>query len=258
MIELRGEGTGRPRAESIAVASLEDKIGQMLLFGWQGASPAESRTCNAHARALIEEMRVGGVIAMSRNVGDQTPDQVRALTRQFQDAASAAGLPPLLIAADQEGGRVCRFTPPHFARYPTPMQQGRSGDPQVAYDTAKAIGLEMKTVGVNWPLMPVLDVNNNPKNPIIGDRSYGETPELVTKMGVAAVLGVQEGAGLPACGKHFPGHGDTDVDLHLALPIVRHGRERLNAVEFAPFRAAIKAGLAAIMTTHIVFPAIDF
>lgn len=235
--------------------TIQDKIGQMLLFGWQGATPGESQSVNSQAAALVEDLRVGGVILMGRNISP--PETLRQTLGELQQRASGHGLPPLFVATDQEGGRVSRLGPPHYRREPTAWEIGKTGDPQRARDSAAAIGRELQSVGINWDFAPVLDVNNNPRNPIIGDRSYGDDPDRVAEMGAAAVRGFQEDAGILACGKHFPGHGDTDTDSHLALPRIPHDRARLDAVELKPFRAAMDAGLAAIMTTHILFPALD-
>lgn len=236
---------------------LEDKIGQMLVFGWQGVSSRESRAINIHAHALVDEFRVGGIILMGRNIGDSTPGDVAALTEEFQSIALASDLAPLFIGVDQEGGRVSRFGPPNFRSYPSAWEQGLSGDSKVSFDIARAIGEEMDNVGVNWVFAPVLDVNNNPDNPVIGDRSFGSSAQLVSKMGAGAVRGFQDGAGVLACGKHFPGHGDTNVDSHEALPVIRHGRERLDTVELVPFRGAIATGVGSVMASHIVYESLD-
>jgi beta-N-acetylhexosaminidase len=230
---------------------------EMLVFGWDADETGPATTINDHAKVLIQELRVGGVILMGRNVAGLTPAQVLALTSALQALAAQAGLPPLLIATDQEGGRVSRFGPPHFAVYPPAWEIGASQGETNAYDNYAALGREMKNVGVNWILAPVLDVNNNPKNPVIGNRSFGADPALVARMGAAAVRGLQDGAGVLACGKHFPGHGDTDIDSHLALPRIPHDRARLDSVELAPFKAAIEAGIGSIMTSHILFTAVD-
>jgi beta-N-acetylhexosaminidase len=232
--------------------SLEDKIGQMLVFGWSGPDAA---SLNAHARHLIEELRIGGLILMGRNVAPL--EVTRGVTSEAQRLAAACGLPPLLICVDQEGGRVARFGPPHYPPFPSARTVGQSGDLKVARNNAAVIGNTIKEAGINWALMPVLDVNNNPGNEVIGDRSYGDDPGVVSAMGVATIQGMQDDAGLMACGKHFPGHGDTAVDSHLALPIIDHPLERLQNVELPPFRAAIDAGVGAIMTSHILFPALD-
>jgi len=235
--------------------TLHEKIGQMLLFGWSGDTPDASRTVNAHAAALVDEFAVGGVVLMGRNVGP--PEQTRATIAELQGRAKARGLPPLFVAVDQEGGRVQRLGPPHYPAHPAARAVGETRDPEQARSEARRIGEELRDLGFNWDFAPVLDVNNNPQNPVIGDRAYGSDPALVAAMGAQTVRGFQEDAGILACGKHFPGHGDTDTDSHHALPRIGHDRVRLDAVELVPFRAALEAGLVAVMTSHILFPALD-
>ncbi len=235
--------------------TIHQKIGQMLLFGWQGETPEKSRRVSAHAKALIADLAVGGVILMGRNVGP--PEQTQATIAELQTRARDKGLPPLFVAVDQEGGRVQRLGPPDYAARPPAREIGLTNDPDQARKAARAIGEELRDLGFNWDFAPVLDVNNNPRNPVIGNRSYGDEPQLVAEMGAAATRGFQEDAGILACGKHFPGHGDTEVDSHHALTRISHERARLDAVELVPFRAAIEAGLGAMMTSHILFPALD-
>jgi beta-N-acetylhexosaminidase len=235
--------------------TLEEKIGRMLVFGWQGNTSDDSRSVNGHASWLIEDVKVGGVILMGRNIGPR--DETKALVSELQELASANGLPKLLIATDQEGGRVARLEPPFYPAFPSAKMIGEMNEPLFARRNASEIGRMLKDVGINWALAPVLDVNNNPGNQVIGDRSFGESPDLVSALGVASVNGLQTDAGVMACGKHFPGHGDTTVDSHLALPILNHSLERLSCTEFLPFTAAIKAGVGSIMTSHILFQALD-
>jgi beta-N-acetylhexosaminidase len=235
--------------------NLEEKIGQMLVYGWMGDSEEELCTLSERPRSLVADMKVGGVIFMTRNT--QTPRQVKTLTSDLQSLASRLGLPPLLICIDQEGGPGTRLTPPHFRASREMWEVGETGDPAEARVEAAAIGRELIGMGINWDLAPVLDVNNNPANPVIGRRSFGDNPARVSQMAVAAIRGFQTDASIMTCGKHFPGHGDTAIDSHAALPVIEHSMERMNAVELAPFRAAIHAGIASIMTAHILFPAID-
>jgi len=237
--------------------NLVRKIGQMLVYGWGGELPEESRSINQHARALIDEFNVGGILLTGRNIEGNSPERMHALIDEFQAISMATDMPPLLIAVDQEGGRVARFGPPHFRSYPSAAQLGQTGDAAVVRRNARAIGTELSAVGVNWVLAPVLDVNNNPANAVIGDRSYGADPELVARLGVAAIKGLQDEAGILACGKHFPGHGDTETDSHHALPVIKHDRAHLDSVELVPFRAAIDAGVGSIMSSHILFPDLD-
>ncbi len=227
--------------------TLPEKIGQMLLLGWMTGPQAD---------ALVTEFVAGGVILMGRNIG--TPAETSAQIAHLQALAYENGLPPLFVAVDQEGGRVQRLGPPRYPARPSARALGASPDPvPAARQTAHSIGSELSALGFNWDFAPVLDVDSNPQNPVIADRSYSPSAGIVAALGVAAVHGFQEGAGILACGKHFPGHGDTETDSHFALPTIRRTRAALDAVEMVPFRAAIEAGLAAIMTAHILFPALD-
>lgn len=231
--------------------SVRERIGQVLCFGWQGASREEARTINAHARELVETLRVGGVVLMARNLNSADPNSIRTTLADLQRRAAV----PLFIAIDQEGGTVNRLRAP-FHEFPGNMALGATRNPDFAFQQAQAQARELLALGINWNFAPVMDVNNNPDNPIIGVRSYGADPELVAQMGSATIQGYQQ-EGLLACAKHFPGHGDTAVDSHLALPAIPGDRRRLESVELVPFRAAIAAGVGAIMTTHILFPALD-
>jgi beta-N-acetylhexosaminidase len=231
-----------------ATLSLEQMAGQLLMAGFPGTTPGEE------VRALIQECHLGALSLFLHNCTGG-PGQVRALTTALQDLASAAGLPPVLVAIDQEGGVVTRLRHP-FAVFPSQMAQAATGNPRTAYRVARAMAREMRAVGIRWNFAPVLDVNINASNPVIGVRSFGCDPAQVAKFGVAALEGYRDG-GVVACGKHFPGHGDTHVDSHLDLPTVDFGWERLEAVELAPFRAAIAADIPSLMTAHIRFPAVD-
>ncbi|HWI51873.1 MAG TPA: beta-N-acetylhexosaminidase [Symbiobacteriaceae bacterium] len=220
--------------------------GQLVMAGFQGtALPSD------FARQ-VEEDGLSGIILFSRNLSG--PAQIRRLTDQLQ-ALTPDGL-PMLIATDQEGGIVARLSGIAGTDFPGNMALGAAHSPELAHAAALAAGRELLALGINMNLAPVLDVNNNPQNPVIGVRSYGEDPHLVAELGAAAIRGYQE-AGVLACGKHFPGHGDTAVDSHLALPTVAHDRVRLDEVELVPFRAAVAAGVGAIMTAHVVFPAYE-
>jgi len=235
--------------------TLTEQIGQMLLFGWNGETEEERLGAGPHALRLIDEFAVGGIILMGRNAASAA--QVRSTISELQARNAAAERPPLFVAVDQEGGRVQRLRPPDFTDFPFAKEIGDTGDPENARAFASAIAYELSSVGINWDFAPVLDVNNNPDNPVIGSRSYSEDADIAAAMGSAAVRGFQNDGGILACGKHFPGHGDTNVDSHHALPTILHDLQRLNDVELKPFRAAIDAGVAAVMTAHIVFPALD-
>jgi beta-N-acetylhexosaminidase len=237
-----------PTPIDAANLSLEQMAGQLLMAGFAGTTPGED------ARALIQECHLGAVSLFLHNCAGG-PAQVRDLTAGLQQLAAEAGLPPVLVSIDQEGGVVTRLRHP-FAVFPSQMAQAATGNPRVAYKVARAMAREMRAVGIHWDFAPVLDVNNNASNPVIGVRSFGSDPAKVAEFGVAALQGYRDG-GVVACGKHFPGHGDTHVDSHLDLPTVGFAWERLEAVELVPFRAAIAAGIPSLMTAHIRFPAVD-
>lgn len=228
--------------------TLEQLAGQLIWGGWggQGGEPTEY---DAHARYLVEELQTGALVLLARNA--ESPEQVAELTRTLQSHA----LTPLLIGIDQEGGRVCRMPLPGFT-FPGARALGAIDDLDVTRQVSRAIGEQLLALGINVNFAPTLDVNNNPRNPIIGVRAYGEDPEAVTRHGVAALHGFEDAGVLPVV-KHFPGHGDTNCDSHLELPTLPVSRERLEEIELTPFRAAIAAGVPAVMTTHILFPALD-
>jgi len=184
---------------------------------------------------------LGGIVLFGRNV--DSDEQVRALT-----AALHAERPDLVVAIDEEGGDVTRLDARTGSRYPGNLALGAAGDPRLTAEVAAEMGARLAAVGVDLNLAPVADVNTNPQNPIIGVRSFGSDPDAVAEHTAAWVRGMQ-GAGVAACAKHFPGHGDTSVDSHLALPVGKG--------ELAPFKAAIGAGVKAIMSAHVVVPSID-
>ena len=225
-------------------SALRRQIGQLLIAGFEGQQiPVE-------LRALAREFGLGGVILFARNVGE--PEQVAELC---YGAARLVPQLPLWVSVDQEGGRVARLKAP-FTEWPAMATLGRSGDVGLAGRFARALASELKAVGITLDYAPVLDIHTNPKNPVIGDRALSEKSEEVARLGAAIVMALQ-GEGVAACGKHFPGHGDTQTDSHLELPLVEHPLERLRSVEFVPFRAAIAAGIATMMTAHVFMPALD-
>src|SRR5687768_14419291 len=207
-------------------------------------------TITPEIRSLAREFSLGGVILFSRNI--EVPEQVAELSGDVQ--ALATGL-PLWVSVDQEGGRVARLKRP-FTEWPPMAVLGRSGNAELASRFAAALAAELKAVGVTLDYAPVLDIHTNPKNPVIGDRALAEDAELVGRLGAAIIRGLQDN-GVAACGKHFPGHGDTSVDSHLELPLVEHPPDRIRRVEFVPFREAIRAGVAFIMTAHVLVPSLD-
>jgi beta-N-acetylhexosaminidase len=219
-------------------------MGQLLIGGFNGQQiPAE-------LRSLAREFGLGGVILFARNVAD--PEQVAEVA--FEASRLVPNLPPW-VSVDQEGGRVARLKSP-FTEWPPMATLGRSGDVTLATRFARALAEELKAVGVTLDYAPVLDILTNPRNPVIGDRSLAENADLVARLG-SAIIRTLQAEGVAACGKHFPGHGDTSSDSHVELPLVEHPPERLREVEFVPFRAAVDAAVATMMTAHVLVPALD-
>ncbi len=209
---------------------------------------------NDHAKRLIRDFRVQSLILFKRNV--DTPGQVAELIRELQLLAVDAGYSrPLLIAIDQEGGRVQRLRAP-WTVWPPVRRLGELDSEELTRAMAKAMAAELRSCGIGLDFAPVMDVDTNPQNPIIGDRSFGRDAEQVGRLGVAFIESLQS-EGIAACAKHFPGHGDTDKDSHLDLPVIEHSRSRLDEIELAPFRKAIAASVATIMTAHIMVKELD-
>jgi beta-N-acetylhexosaminidase len=227
-------------------ASLDDAIGQCVMVGFQGTVPPPGLI------ELIERERVGGVILFARNCRGG-PAQVRALTARLQAIARAAGhVQPLLIAMDQENGVVRRLGS-GATEFPGGMGLGAAGDPDLTAAVARASAEELRALGINLNLAPVADINNNPANPVIGVRAFGDDPAVVARHVAAAVRGYIAG-GMIATLKHFPGHGDTGTDSHTGLPLITHDRARLEAAELLPFRAGHGAGAECVLTAHLALP----
>jgi beta-N-acetylhexosaminidase len=199
---------------------------------------------------VFEEYAFGGFILFKQNC--RSPEQISDLCRSLWNTATDEA--PFL-AIDQEGGRVHRLPEP-FTRFPSAAQIGGSGNTELVYQCGRATALEMAAVGLNLDFAPVLDVNSNPANPVIGDRAFGTTPEQVIKMSSAWMCGLRDGGVIP-CGKHFPGHGDTDKDSHLELPLVEKSLDQLRKIELPPFANACHAAIEALMTAHVRFTALD-
>lgn len=228
----------------MSLRDVRHHVGQLAIAGFAG------HEIPADLRLLARDFDLGGIILFARNVA--APEQVADLAREAQ---SLAGDIPLWVSVDQEGGRVARLKAP-FTEWPPMLTLGRSGDEALARRFARALATEMKAVGISLDYTPVLDILTNPKNPVIGDRALAERADQVARLGRAIIETVQA-EGIAACGKHFPGHGDTSTDSHHELPLIEHPPDRLRAVELVPFRAAIDAGVACIMTAHILIPALD-
>ncbi len=223
---------------------LSEKIGQLLMVGFDGSTPSKE------VESLIKKNHVGGVILFSRNL--KTPLQCAKLTQSLQALSKES---PLLIGIDQEGGRVSRLPKP-FIQFPSARTFGQANNIQRTYDAAEALAKELTAVGINLNFAPVLDIDTNPNNPIIGDRAFGASPLLVSEHALALMSGLQDNH-IIACGKHFPGHGDTNLDSHKTLPSVAHPISRLNDIELKPFIHLAKNGLLAIMTAHVLYSKID-
>jgi beta-N-acetylhexosaminidase len=219
-------------------------IGQLAITGFAGQSIPQD------LRLLAREFDLGGVVFFGRNV--EAPEQVAEMSREAQELASEL---PLWVSVDQEGGRVARLKSP-FTKWPPMLTLGRSGDERLAERFARALAAELRAVGISLDYTPVLDILTNPSNPVIGDRALAEQAEDVARLGTAIIRTLQA-EGIAACGKHFPGHGDTSTDSHHELPIVEHPPDRITRVELVPFRAAVAADVAGLMTAHILIPALD-
>ncbi len=237
--------------------TLRQKVGQLIMPWVLGDFAPEGSPSHDRILEYIEDQGIGGVIM---SVG--SPTEVAAKLNDFQAHSDI----PLLVAADLETGAGFRMRGAvqmpgtielgGATDFPSLMAVGATADPQLAYEMGRITAREARGVGIHIPFAPVLDVNNNPDNPIINVRSFGENPEDVAELGAAFVRGVQE-HGAIATGKHFPGHGDTETDSHLGLPVIPHSRARMDSVEIFPFRHAIEAGMGAVMTAHISVPSLD-
>jgi len=227
------------------MASSQYQPGQLLFTGFDGVVVPDDLA------RLIADGRVGGVILFARNI--ENPEQVRGLTAELQ--ACAPDDTPLLITVDQEGGRVQRLRAP-WTQWPPMRRIGDAEDPALTEAVARALAVELRDLGIGLDFAPCVDVDTNPGNPVIGDRSFGCEPERVALHARHFIRAMQD-AGVAACAKHFPGHGDTVCDSHHELPRLDHDIERMRAVELPPFVAAVDAGVASVMTAHISFPSLD-
>lgn len=233
---------------NLSAASLEDKVGQLIMTYFDGED------ANGLAEKLILEARVGGFIYYDLTNGLKNPEQVKRLSDGLQKLAKRDNLPPLFIAIDQEGGRVARLKE-GFTQFPSNQEIGKTGKYDLAYTQGKIIAKELFDVGINMNLAPVVDVDSNPKNPVIGSRSFSSDPKVVAAFGREALRGYLEEGVLPVI-KHFPGYGEISVDPHYSLPYVNKQLAELEAVEFYPF-ATLSKEAPAIMTAHMMLPQID-
>lgn len=232
--------------EQLTAMTLAEKIGQLVITGLEGYC------LDQDTRTLLEEYHVGGFILFARNI--ESAGQALALVNSLKQANSG-GKVPLLLSVDEEGGRVSRM-PADFARLPANSIVGNALDCTLAENFGRILARRVKALGFNLNYAPVLDVNSNPDNPVIGSRSFSAEPGVVSALGTRAMEGIRAEGVIPVV-KHFPGHGDTNVDSHIGLPRVDADLERLLEFELLPFRAAIRAGADAIMTAHILLPKLD-
>ncbi len=227
---------------------LAEAVGQLFVVGFPDA-PTEAPPS---IRDALASSHIGGVILFRRNIDDV--DQLVALTTDLHQAAADAGEPPFL-AVDQEGGRVVRIGPP-LTPLPTMRSLGSAPDLRDVARVSEMLATEIRALGFNLNFAPVLDVDTNPDNPVIGDRAFSDSPDKVARCGAGFMLG-HHSAGVIPCGKHFPGHGDTVTDSHRDLPRLMHDEERLEEVELYPFRRAVAAEIPMLMTAHVQLPAVD-
>jgi beta-N-acetylhexosaminidase len=226
------------------MTTLQEKVGQMFIVGVRGEALA------GEEKSLFERYPFGGFILFHHNCSE--PAQIVCFTRTLWQAAT--GHPPF-IAIDQEGGRVHRLPKP-FMHLPAAARLGRTCDFNLAYRAARATAEELALAGINLDFAPVLDVNSNPQNPVIGDRAFAADPQKVTALGERWVRGLRDG-GIVPCGKHFPGHGNTDKDSHFALPVVDRPLAELEKVELPPFVGACRSQIESLMTAHVLYRALD-
>ncbi|NGZ77346.1 beta-N-acetylhexosaminidase [Saccharibacillus alkalitolerans] len=229
----------------LADMTLDEKIGQMIVAGVEGRSLRQTD------KALIRERRIGGVIFYADNI--ESAPQTKAFAESIQ-AANPNDKLPLFVSVDQEGGRVARLK--GVDKVPTAAAIGRQGDAAYARSVGELLGEQLLSQGFNLDYAPVLDVNSNPDNPVIGDRSFGASAALVSKLGIPVMQGLESKKVIPVV-KHFPGHGDTSVDSHVSLPVVNKSTAQLDKLELVPFKKAIAEGADVVMIAHILLPKLD-
>ena len=239
----------RARGKISLMIPRKNTVASPLWAGFDG------KTLSPGLAAWLAKGLVGGVVLFARNI--DSPDQVRSLCREIK-AAVKPGNPSPLIAVDQEGGRVARFRNPPYTEFPPARACSLFGNTSadIARSFGESVGSELRAAGIDIDFAPVLDVDTNPVNPVIGDRSFSNKPDEAGQLGMEFATGLMARGILPV-GKHFPGHGDTSSDSHEELPVVTADLKTLSARELVPFRRAIRKGIPALMTAHIVYPALD-
>ncbi|CAK7009108.1 beta-N-acetylhexosaminidase [Tissierella sp. P1] len=232
--------------DKVKSMSLEEKIGQLMIVGFDGIG------INEEIVRSIEDFKVGGFILFARNIVDE--NQTLKLLNDIKDANTNNDI-PLFLSIDEEGGKVSRL-PKSFAKLPEAMKIGKKNDKDISYRTGNILGQRVSALGFNVNFAPVLDINSNPKNPVIGNRAFGTTIDQVVNNGLEVMNGIRDIGVIPAV-KHFPGHGDTEVDSHVKLPRVDKTIEELKTFELIPFIEAIKENVDMVMVAHILYPEID-
>ncbi|MGH4140798.1 beta-N-acetylhexosaminidase [Clostridium sp.] len=245
-LEVVDEPKVDPIIEQISKMTIDEKIGQMLLVGIEGYD------LNEDTESLLQKSKVGGVILFTNNI--QETSQLLKLLNSLK-SENLKNKIPLFLSVDEEGGRVTRM-PVEFKKFPTNKAIGKINDETLSYNIGGAIGNEIGSLGFNMDFAPVLDVNSNPNNPVIGNRSFGANVSTVSTLGIQTMKGIQSQNIIPVV-KHFPGHGDTSVDSHMGLPSVNNDLKRLKSFELKPFVEAIKNNADAVMIAHILLPNID-
>lgn len=269
--EPQSDDGGEKIMDVVNKMSLDEKIGQMFIVGFEGYEPNDS------LRKMIMNNYVGGVILFRRNI--KNPEQLLGLINSIKsinsvdiadtgaipaddtamrntvDTSNGCGRIPIFISVDEEGGSVSRM-PVQYKAIPSCLSIGKINDAELSYNIGGLLAKEVKSVGFNMNFAPVLDIWSNPQNTVIGDRSFGSTAEIVSSLGVQTMKGLSGGGVIPVV-KHFPGHGDTVVDSHIGLPEVEYNMERLKSFELVPFQAAIENKADAVMIAHILMNSID-
>lgn len=235
-----------PVLELLNRMTLEEKLGQMVLVGLDGIEPDQE------ARHMLKDKHVGGFILFRHNIENAT--QMLSLLNALKNANPDPDI-PLFLAVDEEGGKVGRM-PEELAKMPSSARVAREDRPELSYAVGNVIGEAIKAFGLNMNFAPVLDINSNPQNPVIGSRAFGSDLETVKTHGIQVMKGLRSQHVIPVV-KHFPGHGDTAVDSHLGLPVVKHDLERLERFELLPFAEAIQSGADAVMVGHILLEQVD-
>lgn len=240
-------GSIDPVQAQIDQMSLEEKVGQLVIVGVDGYR------IDGNSIQFMEQYHVGGFILFKRNIQDSA--QMLKLVNSLKETNAAGRNIPLFLSIDEEGGRVSRM-PDEFLKFPSNKVIGKRNDSGFSYEAGGILGKELNAFGLNMDFAPVLDINSNPKNPVIGDRAFGTAAEPVGKLGIATMKGIQSQKVISVV-KHFPGHGDTSVDSHVGLPKVNHDIKRLESFELKPFAAVIEDGADAVMVAHILLPKLD-